>query len=571
MNRIPKLRKLFDRWYAGSLELIGVLKFLQFLRLLGARAKENGWRKITGIFLRGESSKFILATFRLQFAAPGDSAPAELATAELRLAEKLSEYLRRTRVIRYSVEPGRLAFSRHRGHFCDLVLARVDADGMMVELKPYFDAGGENCELPDSRLLPAVLEEIRTIGNALRRLPEDRRAPAIAGRLQAWARREAKFNYFGRRRRLWLARRVLRSTFLFCEVLPESNGDNEAARVRGTMPDFRKFRNPGWGMMSAVGRFTADFRELDLWCQFHHAAVDGAPMRDFLCELKRDWGAAGPVRYPALPAGGLSHTDVRYIGDGIFRAQFFADFRQLLAARAWLNSRYQEQMGGKASVAGLVMWGLTRHPFFAGRKILLPVDAGPGKGGDGDRELGLLMIRPLEFSKNHRLDPLAGFLEFQCEMNQRMIQARNGLGAASEFLELCALMHPFFYHVARRLWPRALNEIIGTVGLSLLREAEMFISPLTEFQSNGFMAIGELTVPTVDGGSAAAVSVTGTREQIRHYLEAVGPLVSGMTEALGLPRNWAEAPEKIFPAAAGAAMTGAGRGLPRDGEKSMEK
>ena len=187
-------------------------------------------------------------------------------------------------------------------------------------------------------------------------------------------------------------------------------------------------------------------------------------------------------------------------------------------------------MGGTSSIAGLVMWGLTRHEAFVKQKILLPVDAGLH---DGDRHLGLLMIRPRHF-EHKNLSQLESYCAFQTEMNRRMLQARNGAGAVTEFLELCALMHPFFYHLARKIWPRALNEVLGTAGLSILKDAEVFISPMTEFQRSGFIGIGNLTMPTVDGKTAAAVSITGTRSQIRSALEATRTLPYDLLRMLEL-------------------------------------
>ncbi len=535
LPKMPPLRQIFDRWMPEALTMMGALKFLQFLRLLGVRATVSGWRKVSSIFLRGEASKFILASFRLL---PDSAAllPApDRLTAEARLAAKLAAYLRITGAIRYWVEPGRLAFVRHRRRFCDLVLARLNDDGLIVELIPYFDPAAPELEAAESALLGDILETARTLGNTLRELPETRRAPELLARMREWARRESKFNYFGRRRRMWLAQRILHSTILFCEVLPECSDPVSEAKMRTLLPDFRKFRNPGLGMLGAVARFTPDFREFDLWCQFNHVAVDGAPMQEFMSNFKRDWGSAGPVKYPPLPASGVSHTEVRYAGDGIFRAQFFADFQPLLAARTYLNEHCADAMAGRASVAGLVMWGLTRHPAFARKKLLLPVDAG---ARNGDRDLGLLMIRPRQFARRRRNNPLADYCDFQREMNRRMEQARTGAGAVSEFLELCALMHPFFYHAAQRLWPRALNEVLGTAGLTILKDAELFISPMTDFQSGGFIAIGNLAMPTVDGGTAAAVSITGRRTQIRNCLAAARHLSRDLPATLGLPDGW---------------------------------
>ena len=533
LRKLPPMHRLFDRWVPESLTMIGALKFLQFLRLLGVRATNNGWRKVTSIFLRGESSKFTLGSFRLLPDAQAVMLPPGKGIAFTRLAAKLAAHLRSSNAIEYWVEPGKLAFVRRRYRHRDLMLAEVDKLGMIIKITPFFDRSHRSLEQEASPLLNEALQIVVYCCNKLHAMPETARAVELLKQLKNWARSKSRFNYFGRRRRMWMVQRILHSTVLFCDVL-ESSDEAELIRERFTMPDFRKFRNPGLGMLSVVARFTRDFREVDLWCQFNHVAADGMPMQEFLNKLKKEWGSAGEVRYPPVNSGNLlAGTQVRYAGEGHFRALFFLDFQPLLILRNYLNAHYREAMNGSAMIAGLLMWGLTRHEAFANRKILLPVDGGEftAEAHDGERRLELLMIRPRQFAR-HGNNPLEDYCAFQKELNLRFQQARSGGGAVSEFLELCSLLPPLFYHVAKRLWPRALDEVLGTAGLSILRDSEMFISPLTEFQRGGFIAVGNISMPTVDGGYAGAVSVAGSRDHIRQSLEALRHLPEDLLRML---------------------------------------
>ena len=91
--------------------------------------------------------------------------------------------------------------------------------------------------------------------------------------------------------------------------------------------------------------------------------------------------------------------------------------------------------------------------------------------------------------------------------------------------------------------------MLGSVGLSLLKDAEIFIAPKTEFQSFGFIAVGNLRVPTVDERTAAAVSIAGSRKQIRYALEAIRQLPKDLVWMLDLqdklPGN--DVKRNIFP------------------------
>lgn len=527
-KKSTRLRRLFDRWIPEAVTMMGVLKILQFLRLLGVKATGNGWRKVTSIFLRNESSKFALGVFRVN---PDSNAlfPApDRFTAESRLAAKLGAYLRLNPAINYWVEPGKLAFIRRRKRFHDLMLVKVDSMGAIAEIIPYFDSSG--CEIdPANAVVIETLEAVKYYCNKLREQPEDRRAIRLSNAVRRWSRRKSRFYYFGRRRRRYIAQRILHATMLFCEIMKSCDSQDMLTRERVKMPDFRKYRNPGFGMLGVLARFTPDFREVDLWCQFNHVATDGQPMQEFLEKLRCDWQCCGRMEFPAGITDKNAAAQRHYIGDGNFRVLFFEDFRPLLAVRRYLNEHYTEEMNGSATVAGLLMWGLSRHAEFARCKILLPVDAGIH---DGERQLGLMIIRPQMFTRNSG-EPLKDFCKFQREMNERIKQSRNGIGAVSEFLELCALMHPLFYHLARRIWPRALDEVLGTAGLSILR-SDIFLSPATEFQRGGFIAVGNLEVPTADGGTAGAVSIAGSRKQIVESWGAMRNLPRNLVNMLDL-------------------------------------
>ena len=48
------MTRLIDEWSFNAICFVVFLKLLQFCRLLGAKPTENGWRKVTGIFLKGD-------------------------------------------------------------------------------------------------------------------------------------------------------------------------------------------------------------------------------------------------------------------------------------------------------------------------------------------------------------------------------------------------------------------------------------------------------------------------------------------------------------------------------------
>ena len=532
-GRRMRLSSLFETWSIGAVILISILKILQFFRLLGVRAEAHGWRKVTSVFLRGEYSKFMLASFRLDYA--GGRIPSSLPAAKAILLERLYAFLLTRKELHWSVEPGVLSFRRRKTTLCDIVEAEVDSEGRLEHLYPVFDERHSRCLQLTEAQLDSALKQIIQICNQYKDAPDKKRPQLIRQALASWSKRAKGFSFLSRRNLHRLVERVMSATFLYVSVLPEDPVSRVGARM--ATPDLRIRRHPGWGMSCISARFTADFREVDLWFQFHHITADGAPMQEMLTELKRSWGSAGEVLYPALRYP-VTLAETMDCGDQIFRTRLYIDFSRLLRLRKWLNVHYLTRMNGAASLAGLMLWGLSRHEAFRNKKMLLPVDA--GMSAQGERELGLLFIRPGFYSSE--ISPLEEFLNFQKEMNLRMNDIRLGRGESHEFLSLCTMLHPFFYHLARVLAPRDLNEIVGSMGLSIIRDAEMFISPLTDFQSNGFLSLGSVRMRTENGLYAGSLCICGHRRQIRSYLQAVRRFVLHFPELMALPEGWDREP-----------------------------
>ncbi|MDD3155092.1 MAG: hypothetical protein PHS41_09500, partial [Victivallaceae bacterium] len=124
--------------------------------------------------------------------------------------------------------------------------------------------------------------------------------------------------------------------------------------------------------------------------------------------------------------------------------------------------------------------------------MLLPVD---WFSAPGVRQLGILSIRPDTDTADGWLN---GFIAFQRDVNRTLAAVRKGRSASDEFITLCAMVRPEVTYLAHKLAPRALGEIVGTVGLSLIRDAEVFVSPNTDFQTDGFMSVGSMNMPTAD-------------------------------------------------------------------------
>ncbi len=517
------MSRLFDRQGLQSFFVLVLLRFLRLIRTPAQKAARNGWRKVAGIFVRNEYSKFILGVFRLDFC--GGKPPADRRSAAVLLVERLYLFLEANPELHWSVEEHRLIDRRRdKPGFYDIVVARVGSDGSLESLTPFFDPKHPPLLSAAEEQFDFILRHIMTVYNALKFLPAARRARAIRRTLRDWTARNAGFDFILRFKLSLLIERIMSAVFVYCEELPEESTENYLLR-RYRTPGLTRFRHPGWGMICIMARFSCDLREVDLWWQFNHVTTDGAPMQEILGKLKREWGAAGPVVFPPLRKQ-VSAPELIYCSDGLFRARVYADFSSVMRIRDYLNAEFREKMGGSASFPAMLIWGLSAHPFFRTQKFMLPVDV---VEKSGRRDLELIAIRPGLFRLEADTEQ-ERFFAYMRAFNSKIELVRHGFGEVREFLELCAVLHPFLYHVGGILAAAPLREILGTVGFTVIRDAEVFIAPMTDFQVNGFLSLGSVNIATDDGRHAGSLCMCGTKKQVRAHLEAVGVMFDHIAE-----------------------------------------
>ena len=525
-KREIKMRRLVDHWSVGMFFMIIVIKFLQFLKTMGFRAKENGWRKVTGIFMRKEHSKFILASFRINYIGE-NSPPKDMEAAKNILIGRLADFIRRNPACHWTLDWGFFMARRKKLLFTDIVEAKISSEGRMQKLMPRFDRTSQNFPLLTNETKDGLLAEMIEIYNETGNISDRRRSWIVYKRLRRWARRVKGLSFSGRQELRHLIDRLMNCSFIQFDTL--TNAPEKFTRSRMATPDMRRRSHPGFGLLNIVCRFTSDYSESDLWFQYHHVSVDGMPMQEMLQDLKKEWGAAGPVKYPALSSSAAKPESL-YHGHNLFRARIYISFERFLKFRKHLNEKYYVEMGGPATVSSMIIWGLAQQGYFRERKFVSPVDTSLITDPSTGRNISFVIIRPKKFFNEEV--PLDGFLKYQREFNQHLFATSIGKSESHELLELYALMHPLFYQFTSKVMPETLGELVGTAGLTILKNAEMFISPISDLHINGFVAIGNMAMPTEDGKTAGAVSICGSREQIHEYIKAIERLTENYHEFL---------------------------------------
>ena len=514
-NHKLKMRRLFDYWTPGTITLMIFIKCLQLLKKIGFKAEENGWRKATGIFLRKEHTKFILATFRLHYFNKTKLSP-DKTTSKNVLIERLAKFLHKNPACHWTNEAGFFMNKRKKIFFTDITEVKFADDGRILKLVPHFDENRPVFVMLTPGIMEKALKQIIFQCNKTCHLRDPKRARKIHKKLSMWRRFQYNLSRSGQQELGLYINRILNGTFIQFETLTD---DPELLlKERLATPKTRYRRHPGFGLLNIFCRFTNNLAEADLWFQYHHVPVDGMPMQEMLQELKKEWGSCGKIKYPALsnPAAEIELYD---FGHNICRARMYLCLDNFLKLRKQINEKYYSQMGGPATVASMFIWTLAQHKDLQNRKFVFPVDTSLLVDYPQDRSISLVIIRPKKFIDEKK--PRKGFLQYQREFNRHLFATRLGKSESYELLELYALIHPLFYYFARTIMPKAMGEVIGTAGITVLKDAEMIISPMIDVHFNGFIAIGNMKMPTEDGKTACAISFCGSKERVLQYAEAM--------------------------------------------------
>ena len=539
-HKMPKvrLRNLVDKWSISVFILLVFLKILQILRKIGFRAEETGWRKATSVYLRSENSKFSLAIFRLKIPqnVKYDEELSDYDRQCQNIIHNLAYLIRRTPEFQWKLKFGYFKVNRFRHYFVDIVKASFEESGKLKKVQTFL----EN----EKHAFTGLSEELKSIGlkafvefyNKSLSSPDKRRPIKLKKELHRWLRKHRpKLAYLQRSEMHDYLDRVVSATFISFDVL--SNDIEKFDHERLATPHFSKLKHPGSGLLNIKCRLTHNFKEADLWFQFHHMPVDGQPMQEVLDNIKQQWGNYGQIIFPEtdykvdknskfLEDGRAKNYEVfqtEYQGKQLLHGRFFINFSKILKLRKKINKRYYNEMGGNSTLVGLLIWAMANYPEYRNKKFLIPVDLHELEEGHTERDLSVVVIRPGKFIDDDK--PLSGLVEFQREFNLRMRSTQLGLSASYELIEIFALSSPILSTLVQRILPKAFSEFVGTMGLSVLRNAEVFIAPLIEFHSDGFIAIGNVGIPNKKGEKCGSVSVHGSRERVENFYNIIGKVM----------------------------------------------
>lgn len=534
-----------------------LVKAFGLLGRLGRGVPEDGWRRLGRGQMCGEATRYAIATLGLR----RDLGRAPSVEAPL-LARALATFLRRQPDTHCALEWHRHEAVRISKSAVDVTWARFDVSGRLLSIEPFLD---ERVEVPYERFLRGLLVELVIEACNATRYERELHRP-LALELHVMAAIDGLLARTSLPQDAWDAAtfwvwRVLTSTMVTFERLDSAN---DARRL--CTPSFVDARSFGLGALHARLRLVgAD--SVDVWLEASPVAVDAAPLTEMLEALAADWGrtpvlfatdgdgVGGPAPkghpddgtvvsddlvppVPAPPPGRFDEAHpaephvwgraIRCAADApphVYASLDLLDFEPFWAMRREL---------GDVSPTAMLLWMLAHQPAFANRRFAVtvdvpPPDASPPDAVDARRTVGMFGIRPADYFPGAFSG--AGFAAFQMAFEREAVLTRKRASSGWRTVDRLGLVPS---SQQRLIAPYALPlamEAFGTVGVSVLRQAEVFLAPWHPLFVDGFLAFGDLVHGAIGGQTRGAVSVKGGRRRVEACREA-------LAQALAAPPRW---------------------------------
>jgi hypothetical protein len=490
----------------------------------GLRRRPEGWRRTVGILLRSEPTRFALSAFGLRVPESASAVPPGRDSFQTRTARGLQAFLTTEPDAHFALEWLRPITSRRRTAVADLVVLDFAPDGRLDTIDPHLATSGS--APPPSDVCVRIHGAIVKAYNDTSQAAEIERP----GKLVEWLRASLAFS--GLQAYEPYAQRLLSASCLSFERIDPSD---PVQRFRP--PAFAQRRGLGFGHLSWVARAAAS-GTVDFWVSAHHVGLDGVPLQDLLGRLERSWGAGEMVAFPS-PAAGRAFIEPHPChapGErAVDQLVTFVDLSPLFALREDLNARHSRAIGGQLTFGTLIAWLLSQEPEFAGVRIASTVDVAASSGYE--RDVDVVSVRAADFATGH--GPWGGLVEYAREFNRQIAAARTRTSPVRMGMQTAGLIPAWAHAAVVRANPASLDDAFGTLCVTIVREARVFIAPMTDLGlAHGFFAIGSARLPTGNGRAVTSVSVKGDAGRIANYpaiLQRVIERAAALGAALSSP------------------------------------
>lgn len=164
----------------------------------------------------------------------------------------------------------------------------------------------------------------------------------------------------------------------------------------------------------------------------------------------------------------------------------------------------------------LLLWKLVQQPEFTNRRFAVAVDV-PADQRFG-RAVDLISVAPESPSGAFTEGELGAFSR---TFNELAEAARHRATSTYQATRQLAVLPSWLAHCALRFNRAGTRSVFGTVGISVLRDAKVFVAPMSDSGfDEGFLAIGSFALPS-RSHSVGCVTFKGPLFRITPTIEAL--------------------------------------------------
>ena len=494
-----RLHHLFDRIIPGSILLYPILWFL-FLAYKIIRPSSDGWRKSTSVFHRKVSSRYVGAIKNLKI--PESNSVKKKIDS---IIEELYQVFSNMEIAKYAAKWGKWHTAQIKWEYTDF--AKIEVSNNRINSLEF---------IPDTHfplqknIHPLVAFCERKV---VELLPDINSNPQInwpwkfEKRLVKLACHQ--FPKIETQTINKLIKRVLSSIWITV-----SNPADDFAEYHF----FEKYFSPGFGNFFI--NVVIKLESFDLWLQVNHISIDGRSSTELIKKIGKIFNQNESLpNSDKLPSTKIESTTVSIFNQKFDEGTMLVDLSEFLKIHKTFESQF-----GKINPVATLAWCVSSHPFFSKIKFNIPVDIPATR--TKKRTVGFVFIRPDFFRRKYPFtESFKKYLDF---FNTQFKSARKRKEANFIMVDSAAIVHPIILKLFFKLFPKSLEEVIGGLCLTLIKDIDIAIPPLSDNIYGGIV----FTISNNPECHISNVGVKSSHLNSEKYLNILKELFSNLNNYL---------------------------------------
>jgi hypothetical protein len=296
------------------------------------------------------------------------------------------------------------------------------------------------------------------------------------------------------------------------------NEEEADAESRMTPHLFTYQKHAGFGLLNIHCKHSLQFTWMDIWMQFSHIGLDGRAAAKLQGKISSAFGLYNPeITFPRDFKFCDKYFIYKYPDRNVFHGCSFIDFGTIISTSNKVYEKY-----GKVLPVALLIWGLSKRPFFKNLKFNIPVDI---PASDLlERTVGFVFIKPETFCRKYPEDE--AFAKFNHSFNEQVKGVRNRQIENYYLMQTSTMVPHRVIGLMLKYLPAGLLAFTGTTCVTLMEGIEYAIPSL----SDNINTIIAVSLITKDNNKTACVSIRANSDIAEQILSEIHEVINNIPE-----------------------------------------